>query len=207
MSDESAVLDPERVAPPVAARRLFIGVPVSLRCADDLSGAAESLARRALAAKQRVRWVAPASYHVTLKYVGWVRPALFAPLVAAARDAASGRRPFTFRAARLGAFPDSKRATVVWAGVEDGGGHLTTLANRLDEACAALGIPRDGRAFHPHVTLGRLGEPAAVSDVLLPFSEQVFSETRSHDLIIYESEAKTKGSEYVEVARIPLGAP
>ncbi len=199
--------EPQPAAAPPGARRLFFGVPVSLRCADDLSGTAESLARRAQTAQLRVRWVAPASYHVTLKYVGWARPELVSPLIEAATRAAAGRRPFTFRTARLGAFPDARRATVVWAGVEDPGGHLAALAGRLDEEAGALGIARERRPFHPHVTLGRLREPTGVGDVLLPFSEQVFSETRSLDLTLFESVLKTGGSEYVEIARIPLGGP
>ncbi|MCB9562132.1 MAG: RNA 2',3'-cyclic phosphodiesterase [Kofleriaceae bacterium] len=189
------------------ARRLFVGIPVSLRTADDLAGATESLARRASGAGLRPRWVAPATYHVTLKYLGWCRAELVPVIVEGLERAAAGRRAFSFRTARLGAFPDPRKATVVWAGVEDAGGHLATLATRIDEEMVGLGFARERRPYKPHVTLGRLREPSAVAEVLLPLSEQVFSETRASELILFESVLKSDGSEYPTVARIALGRP
>ena len=53
--------------------RLFIGVPVAASVAGELAGTCESLARRATAQKVAMRWLAPASYHVTLRYLGWTR--------------------------------------------------------------------------------------------------------------------------------------
>src|SRR4051812_35364870 len=52
---------------------LFVGVRVSGATANALAGAAETLARRGRDAGIEFRWVAPASYHITLKYLGWTR--------------------------------------------------------------------------------------------------------------------------------------
>jgi 2'-5' RNA ligase len=111
-----------------------------------------------------------------------------------------------FEAARLGAFPSPQKATVVWAGIEDPGGKLAALAARVEAEMVALGFPAEARRFHPHVTIGRLKEPADVSNVILPMSEQVFSETRCPEIVIYESVTKSTGSEYVPIVRAPLGA-
>ena len=54
----------------IAGRRLFVGVPVATAVAQQLAGACESLARRAQAQGVPLRWVAPATYHVTLKFLG-----------------------------------------------------------------------------------------------------------------------------------------
>lgn len=185
--------------------RLFVGVPVSLETVDALSGAAESLARRAHQARVRVRWLAPATYHVTLKFLGWCRAEVVDAVTDAVRDACAGSEPFRFRAERLGAFPSPARATVVWAGVDDRAGRLAALADRLDARLAGLGFPREPRRFHPHVTIGRLREPTDVTEVLLPLSEQVFSETRVSDVTLFESRTKSDGSEYTAVAVSPLG--
>jgi RNA 2',3'-cyclic 3'-phosphodiesterase len=139
-----------------------------------------------------------------VKYLGWCRPEAVAAVVDAARRAAATVTPFKLVAARLGAFPSNTKATVVWAGVDDAPA-LTALAAAVDAEMASLGFAREPRRFHPHVTLGRLREPGDVTSVLLPLSEQVFSETRAEDLVVFESGTKSDGSEYPVVAKVALG--
>jgi RNA 2',3'-cyclic 3'-phosphodiesterase len=187
-------------------KRLFVGIPVSLATVDALAGAAESLARRAQTGKVKVRWLAPATYHVTVKFLGWCRAETIDAVADGVRRALEGVDPLRFQTARLGAFPKPEKATVVWAGVEDSGGKLAAIAEKIDAEMTALGFAPESRRFHPHVTIGRLRDPADVSGVILPMAEQLFSETRCNDVIVYESLTKSTGSEYVPLVRAPLGA-
>jgi 2'-5' RNA ligase len=166
-----------------------------------LGEVAEALARRAGAAGVPIRWLAPATYHVTVKFLGWARPEAVDAIVDAVR-AAAAVPPFTFTTARLGAFPSRDKASVVWAGADCEA--MQKLARALDAACEPLGFARDHRPFHGHVTLGRLREPRPVSDVLLPFGEQVFSETRVQSVHLLKSVIKPEGSRYEQVAQIDL---
>lgn len=184
--------------------RLFVAIPVSLRTVDALAGAAETLARRAQQAGLGLRWVAPARYHVTVKYLGWCREDAVAAVIDAVRRAAATVAPFKFTTARLGAFPSTGKASVVWAGVEDVPA-LAALAAKVDAETAALGFARETRKFHPHVTLARLREAADVANVLLPLTEQMFSETRAEELLLLETITKTESSEYRLVASVALG--
>jgi 2'-5' RNA ligase len=186
--------------------RLFVGARVSVACANQLGSAAEALARRAQQTGVRARWLAPASYHVTLAFLGWARRDAVEAIGDAIARATINEGPFGFRAARLGAFPSTDQATVVWAGVEDSGA-LARIAAALAREVGALGFAVDPRPFHPHITMGRLREPAAVSGVILPLAEQVFSDTRLNAVTLYESEMKTGGSEYRSVLEIPLLGP
>jgi 2'-5' RNA ligase len=192
--------------------RLFVGIPLAVAPTNALAGAAETLARRARDAGVDVRWVAPASYHVTLRYLGWTRRSAVSAIRDALVAAAAGAPRLTLRAARLGAFESLDRARVVWAGIEDpsgaaGGGPLGALAERVDAACRALGCSAEARSFHAHVTLGRLREPRALREVVLPLSEQMFGDTRADAMMLYESEVGTGGSAYRIVEVIRLGAP
>ena len=184
--------------------RLFVGVPVSLETVDGLSGASESLARRAQSAKVAVRWLAPATYHVTLKFLGACRPEVVGAIGDALVRAAAGISPFRFQTARLGAFPSAQKATVVWAGVEDGG-KLAALAARVEVEMVAIGLPREPRKYHPHVTIARLREPSDVGSVLLPMAEQAFSETNVQEIVLYESTTNPGGSEYAMRRSVRLG--
>ncbi|MGE0869383.1 MAG: RNA 2',3'-cyclic phosphodiesterase [Kofleriaceae bacterium] len=189
--------------------RLFIGTRISVATANALAACAETLARRARDAGVDVRWVSPANYHVTLKFLGWARGSAIGAIrdalgraVAEAAHAVSSRgaRP-SFRTARLGGFPSLERASVVWAGIEDGG-LLNELATRIEPAMVSVGFAAERRAFHPHVTLGRLRETRGLKEVVLPVSEQMFGESRLDAVILYESETKSSGSQYKEISRI-----
>ena len=187
-------------------KRIFLGVRVSVATANALAQCAETLARRAKDAGLDVAWAVPTSYHVTLKFLGWTRDDAIAAVCDAAGAALAGAAPFRFRTARLGAFPSLEQASVLWAGVEDGKA-LGELAARLEPAMVALGFAAEPRPFVPHVTLGRLRQTRPVRDVVLPMSEQMFSETRVDVVSLYESETKPTGSVYREVAKIDLDRP
>jgi RNA 2',3'-cyclic 3'-phosphodiesterase len=183
------------------ARRLFVGIRVSVGTSNALAGAVETLARRAGNANLAVRWLSPTLYHVTLKFLGWTQPEAISALRDALREAVRGVEPFSFQAARLGAFPSLDRARVVWAGVSARGevDALAGLARRVDLATAELGFVAD-KPFAGHITLGRLAEPTAISEVLLPLMEQVFSDTKATGISLLESTLKSGGLAYREVA-------
>lgn len=189
------------------AMKLFVAVPVAPAVAQTLAGAVETLARRARTQGLAVAWVPPVNYHCTLAFLGAARPEAVTAVRERLAAVAAGARGFRWRATRLGAFPSLERATVLWAGVEDASGELARVADATAAAMAELGFARDRRAYHPHVTLGRLREPAGVGELLLPLAEQVFGESRCDSAVLYNSVATTNGYEYRVVARAALGTP
>jgi 2'-5' RNA ligase len=182
-------------------KRLFVGVRTSVATANTLAGCAETLARRARDAGVDLRWVAPANYHVTLAFLGWTGVDVIGPVCDALAAATLGQDRISFRTSRLGAFPSFEKASVLWAGVEDGTA-LGKLAQAVGEAMTGLGFPRDARPFHPHVTIARLGQARAVRDVVLPMAEQMFGDTRIDAVTLFESETKSSGSVYRELEKI-----
>jgi len=188
-----------------AGKRLFVGIRVSVPAANALAATAESLQRRAKDARIDIKWVAPANYHVTLKFLGFTREDAIAAVRDALDDALVGVAPLKFRVARLGAFSSLDKASVLWAGVE--GTPLDDVAMRVDQAMAAIGFASEKRAFHAHVTLGRLRETRPVRDLVLPLSEQMFSDTRVDGVTLFESETKSSGSVYRDLHRVSFKTP
>jgi RNA 2',3'-cyclic 3'-phosphodiesterase len=189
-------------------KRLFVGVRVSVQTANALAQACETLQRRARDAKLDLKWVAPSNYHVTLKFLGFTRD----DAVGAVRDALekhlAGAEPVKFRTARLGAFGSLEKANVLWAGVEaERGGPsssspLDDLYKRVETAMTGIGYRPETRPFHAHVTLARLRETRPLKDVVLPLSEQMFSDTRIDGVTLFESETKSSGSVYRDLHRV-----
>lgn len=192
--------DDPRALPRDDGKRLFVGVRVSVQTANALASTAESLQRRMRDAGIDVKWVPPINYHATLKFLGWTREDAVGAICDALDIGLAGMQPIKFRTARLGAFPSLEKASALWAGVD--GGALDELAARVDTAMTGIGFAAETRGFHPHVTLGRLRETRPVKDIVLPLSEQMFSDTRIDGVSLFESETKSSSSLYKEIRRI-----
>ena len=82
--------------------RVFVGVRVSMATVKALTGAVESLRSAAEATGLRARWVAPASYHVTLKFLGWTRVEAIPAIVDELADELEGISEFEFDCRGLG---------------------------------------------------------------------------------------------------------
>ncbi len=106
-----------------------------------------------------VRWVRPESLHVTLAFLGERSEAEAREAHAAVRDAAGSRDPLHVTLTGLGVFPAPDRPKVLWLGLADPA-PVRELHRAFERTRARLGVPAEGRAYHPHVTLGRVPAPA-----------------------------------------------
>jgi len=106
-----------------------------------------------------VRWVTPGNIHLTLKFFGNVPDDEIDTLALAAREVAQTEEPFQLKATIAGAFPSPRAPRVVWLGLGGDVVHLNRLYYQLEKAFDKLGYPAEGRAFHPHLTLGRVKSP------------------------------------------------
>ena len=105
-----------------------------------------------------INWSKPDTWHLTLKFLGETEEARI-PAVKAALGAVDFSA-FPLRARGAGAFPDARRPKVLWLGLAEGGEQAATLAGAIEDALAAIGIPRERKRFRPHLTLGRVRKPA-----------------------------------------------
>ena len=103
------------------------------------------------------RWVRLEGAHATLKFIGEVSPAQ-AENIQEALGNIRASAPIDLRFQGLGFFPDARHPRVFWAGIE-GGAALARLAAAIEDALAPLGIAREARDFHPHITLARFASP------------------------------------------------
>jgi RNA 2',3'-cyclic 3'-phosphodiesterase len=111
-----------------------------------------------------VTWVPPDGIHLTLKFLGDVADERLTELRAALADAVRGARVVTLAVSCAGACPDAHRPRVFWAGVLPDPA-IELLADRAARAFGPLGFPPEGRAFRPHLTLGRVARRARPGDL------------------------------------------
>jgi 2'-5' RNA ligase len=111
-----------------------------------------------------VKWVAPESIHLTLKFLGNVVPESIKDIAQAMAEAAQGIPPFRLEVKDLGVFPNLKRVQVAWVGVHGEIDKLSQLQQRLDANLSRLGFAPEGRPFTPHLTIARLRDNASPAE-------------------------------------------
>ena len=160
----------------------------------------------AFAAKLRItcpnaRWARIEGLHVTLKFVGETSEDKAKMVKSALADIPS-RAPISIGFRGFGFFPNARRPRALWAGVE-AGPELGELAAAVDIALEAPGIPREERAFSPHLTLARFDEPRGL-ETLHAAIEKIgsleFGTTIAKEFHLYESVLKRGGAEYTRLA-------
>ena len=183
--------------------RCFAAVPIPASHQQRLKGLVAALQGERLP----VKWVAEGSFHVTLKFIGEVEESLAGKVAVKLAEAAKGVPPLGLSLEGMGAFPARGRPRVIWVGVREGEerGDLARLASRMDAALEPLGIPREGRRFSPHLTIGRAREPLKEADrerLLREFAAPAFL---TSEVVLYQSLLQPGGPRYTVIKKFPLG--
>jgi len=154
-------------------------------------------------------WVRAENLHLTLKFLGDVDEARAAALARALRPAVARLPVVDATLAGAGAFPDWRRARVIWIGIHDDQ-PVQSLAAKVEQACTAAGFPRERRPFNAHVTLARVRRPIGRDTTAAAAgAAQAFATTypfRIGAVELMRSEPASQGSRYTVVVSLPLGA-
>ena len=151
------------------------------------------------------RWTRPEGIHLTLKFLG---DEVSDPQVRDVCEALKNLGPFEPFAVGLkgfGFFPDARRPTVFWVGVE-APASLGQLAEQIEEAMRKVGFAREPRAFRPHLTLARFRVPQpqpALQALLTQQGEQELGNFAVSEFFLFESKLSPQGPEYRKVERFP----
>lgn len=184
--------------------RMFVALPLSGPVREGLVAYQRTLA----AAGVRARWVKESQFHITLKFLGDVPAAAADSLVQALCDAVLDFPGFEVAFRGVSAFPDRRRPRVLWAAPEGAPEALLRLAERVEAACARLGIARSDRPFHPHVTLGRL-RPEEISvgweRAAVELEGRLLGPERVRRVVLFRSRLAPSGPAYTELGSAILG--
>jgi 2'-5' RNA ligase len=151
----------------------------------------------------RVAWVPAANLHLTLRFLGSVGEEPVEGVVGACGRVAARHQPFEAKAIGVGAFPSAGKPSVLWVGVEPSPA-LTALQREIDAAMVELGFEKEERAYHPHVTVGRVKESRGSAEELWK-GDALVGASVFNEIVVYESKTRSAGAEYVARARVALG--
>ena len=150
-------------------------------------------------------WVRADNLHLTLRFLGEVAPTMLGHVREGVIAAAAVVPPFTMSLGGLGGFPPGRAPRVLWAGLSTGSEEMVALHGALETALAARGIPRESRAFHPHVTLARARDPRGAGGLAAELGTgSMFGETRVTAIHLMRSELHPRGARHSVLTEAPL---
>jgi 2'-5' RNA ligase len=183
--------------------RLFIAVELPAVVKDLLGGVVQHLRRQGV---DGVRWVRPEGVHLTLKFLGETLEERLEAIAQAMAQAAEGTPPFVLGIGGAGAFPNLRAPQVAWLGLRGQVEALGELQSALEKALELAGFPREGRAFSPHLTLGRVNgrltpsQLQALLEGLKGAGAVEFPDVSVDAISLIESQLERSGARYVQRA-------
>ncbi len=144
----------------------------------------------------------PENWHITLRFIGRTGQTSYERLLAEL-DQSEFPGEFVVTFGGLGAFPNPKRATVLWLGVEEGAGELAQLAGVVEDATVRAGFVAEERPFHPHLTLSRVRPPQDVRQLIADMPVFPLSQTVTH-VTLFESHLRRGPAVYAPLERFAL---
>jgi 2'-5' RNA ligase len=188
--------------------RLFVAAEIEPRVAESVAACGDELRRRAAGVgRARITWVPADRLHVTVRFIGEVDPAR-AQAIDAALAPDLSISPFEFTVAGVGTFPDLGAPRVVWAGGGAGADARAAVEADVSMRLDGCGVPREPRAYHPHVTMARVRDPDGLRPAtwLDGLTGRRFGVSPLKAITLFESRPSRQGHVYVAWRRTGLAA-
>jgi 2'-5' RNA ligase len=184
--------------------RTFIAVDLAAGVKDRLTRLQETLATEG----SGVKWTRAENLHLTLLFLGEVEQLDVVRICREVQARARKHPAFTLEVEGLGAFPNTRRPKILWAGLTDGVTELRALHADLEQGLLDLGCyRREDREYAPHLTLGRLSHDDRADDwagVLARHSAWKGGTSAVDEVLVMSSEMRRDGPEYSVMGRAPL---
>jgi 2'-5' RNA ligase len=149
-----------------------------------------------------VRWQTDDQLHITLRFIGEVDRHKASDIAIAL--ASIHHPPFEVSLNGIGTFGRPGQPGALWAGLAP---HepLKALHKKVDRACVRAGVPPEGRAFHPHISLARLKHSAgSVAHVLESSGSLTSAPFQVESFALFESTLTPEGAVYTVAERYLL---
>ncbi len=152
------------------------------------------------------RWETADKFHVTVKFLGDVKDAILPEVLHAVDTILGGCSPFEVSYSGIGGFPNLHHPRVLWIGCKNPDGKLQPLKDALDAGLAPWGFEREQRAFHPHITLGRIKSDRGLK-YLTPILEKLTFEPHEatiNGMNVMKSILRPQGAQHTVLRTIAL---
>lgn len=149
------------------------------------------------------RWQDDDQLHLTLRFIGAVDRHQAEDIAAALGSVTVP--PFMLALDGVGQFDQRGRIEALWVGVRPHD-QVAALHRKVDQALQRVGLPPEGRAYLPHITVARFGRIGGPIDGFVAAAAGLHGRDFTVDhFALFESRLGSDGASYTIVERYPLG--
>ena len=156
----------------------------------------------------KASWPNPATMHLTLKFLGNIKPGKLDSIRTCMMKAVTGIPIHTLSASGIGVFPSVKNTRVIWSGTRGQIDILEKLASRLESILFEdLRIQREKRRFSSHLTVARIKQPVYPKKMIKLLQE--FENSCSDDFLVsriklFQSKLTSTGAVHKTIFCVPF---
>ena len=186
--------------------RCFIAIDISEEIRKDLARLQDELRRKADVHKGDVKWVGPDAMHLTLKFLGEIKPEQSVEVCKTVEQVAGRHNSFDLEVEEVGHFGGTS-ARVLWVGAGQNCGPLVQLQEDLEQQLELAGWPREAREFSAHLTLCRVRNAKAgttLVQTIQPYKNFDLGSMPVDSLCVYQSELTPQGPIYTPLGNYKL---
>ncbi|MBN1849450.1 MAG: RNA 2',3'-cyclic phosphodiesterase [Deltaproteobacteria bacterium] len=155
-----------------------------------------------------VRWVNVENIHLTIVFMGNIHEKEIPFMSQTIEKVCLRYAPFHVFLKGLGAFPNTRRPRVIWAGLDGDTSKMPFFQKALQKHLRPVGIKEEKRPFKPHLTLGRFKNPgpadSLLDNLIGTYKDLSSSEYSFRELIFFKSDIKPGGAVYTKLGSWPL---
>ena len=155
-----------------------------------------------------VRWVKVENIHLTVVFLGNMKPEDLEGIEKGAEETCRGYGPFNIALGGAGCFPNTRNPRVIWLGVEGDLDRMALFRDALQEKLVPFGVKAEKRPFRPHLTLGRFKKPAKsdarLLEILSAHKDLTSPLCSLNELVLFKSDLKPGGAVYTKMLSWPL---
>ena len=178
--------------------RSFISLDLPLSLKHELSGYAKLIAGQDK--RQKIRWIPPENYHLTLIFLGDVESAILSSLQFALEQKFEAAESIPLKISAITPFPFSRPR--IAAALVEHTKELLWLLSDVANCVRKCGISQERRRFVPHATLGRLKSRAGKT---VDFKvRNILLSGIAGSVTLFQSELTPDGAFHTALAEIPL---
>ena len=184
--------------------RAFIAIEIP----DPIKTSLQNLQRSLSASGIRASFSRPETLHLTLKFLGNIRPDQLAALEKGMEKAVSGIPPHRLCAFGLGVFPSVKHARIIWSGIRGETHYLQPLGSALESLLfQSPGINKEAKRFTPHLTLARVKpdtSPDRILSAVMTFRDFQTPDFSVSGISLFQSELSSSGAVHRRIGFTPF---
>ncbi|HUS93618.1 MAG TPA: RNA 2',3'-cyclic phosphodiesterase [Patescibacteria group bacterium] len=186
--------------------RAFLAIEMPANIQDILYRTSLNLGDR-ITPRAAVRWVRADNIHLTLRFLGNIRPDLIPEIGHTIDQNVASFPMFDLEFEELGCFPKPEKPRIIWVGIGGAVSPLNQLHAIVERELKVFGWEPEVRPFHPHLTIGRVKDSGRVTEANLAYGLKIEAPPFSVKAIsLVESILKPEGVSYMTRYKCPLKA-